>query len=978
MEKPVDLKRNSFREGNRDMRILDNMSKCYGCGACFNICPTDAICMEANSEGFLEPFIDEEKCISCGKCRKVCPAVNCEYPNEQTPDIFAFSAEEKILYDSSSGGMFTFLAEHILNMGGYVVGAAYDSEFYVNHVMIHSVKELDRIRRSKYLQSSTGDTYKKTKILLEKGENVLYSGCPCQIAGLLHFLEKDYDNLYTVDLLCHGVPSPGLFQEHLNNSFGGKEKIEDVEFRSREGWASLFRVKLKSGELRTSYADKSVYMQSFLQDINLRASCYQCQYSRVPRQGDVTIGDLWAARNFNLPFDYKKGVSVVLTNNTKGMTLCRDALIASRNKYYIQKLYGKEMVESCDTKLLNGNIFKPSTCNSNFAKRQQFFEYCSNMNFESAVHQTIHKYDVGLLLYMSSNYGSIMTNYSLYKTIRNTGRSVAVLDNLSPIGYEAVKFAKSGYMKLCSDFVEKDDWKASNQCFDTFVVGSDMAWNWDRLRVYPLYMMLGFVDQNKRKISYAPSFGTNKGERDIEENARMLYSYYLKRFDAISVREDYGVDMCRNIFGVQAKHVLDPVFLCDRNDWEELCAKSQLRFDEEYILAYVLDPTVSKRQVIVEAAKNLNKKLIVILDLAMNYETNKKKMNLDENVVKPDAVDWLAYFQHASYVITDSFHGACFSIMFEKKFVAIKNRMTQRFDSLGKQIGHPSLFYDTCTPLLGKTDIFAENIDYEDIRQRINMVRKESVEWLQSALNVEIKSYNDNNPTELISKIYKAFHDKLELSDRFKRSYAYEEGQKEEISNQIKNGKTWYDIICSRNDIVPENSKLKSIEKLSEYFSFLKVNFNNVIVLSGADECSIQWMKFVETSELPLRKDIKWRDSYVAVIDGNSVKIDEKSKEELNINYIFTAGHPKCSMEYVSGCLKVECMPLEQCKIRIKSKGFTEPTGAFKSEITVDNIDYSMNKTGINMVVINKETGKVIDSININTYSDGKLKINRS
>lgn len=99
------MKRNSFRESNRDMRILDNMSKCYGCGACFNICPTEAICMEANSEGFLEPFIDEEKCISCGKCRKVCPAVNCEYSNEQTPDIFAFSAEEKILYDSSSGGM---------------------------------------------------------------------------------------------------------------------------------------------------------------------------------------------------------------------------------------------------------------------------------------------------------------------------------------------------------------------------------------------------------------------------------------------------------------------------------------------------------------------------------------------------------------------------------------------------------------------------------------------------------------------------------------------------------------------------------------------------------------------------------------------------------------------------------------------------------------------------------------------------------
>lgn len=127
-----------------------------------------------------------------------------------------------------------------------------------------------------------------------------------------------------------------------------------------------------------------------------------------------------------------------------------------------------------------------------------------------------------------------------------------------------------------------------------------------------------------------------------------------------------------------------------------------------------------------------------------------------------------------------------------------------------------------------------------------------------------------------------------------------------------------------------------------------------------------------------LRKDIRWRESYVAIIDDGTVKIDEKSKEEININYTFAAGHPKCSMEYMDGHLKVDCMPLERCRIRVKSKGYTEPTGAYKSEIVVDNIDYSINKIGINVVVIDKETGKVDDSINVNTYSDGTLKINRS
>lgn len=660
------------------MRILDNIDACYGCGACFNICPAEAIHMENNTDGFLEPFVDEEKCISCGKCRKVCPSINCEYPNESIPDIFAFSAEEKILYDSSSGGIFTFLAEHILKAGGYVVGAAYDTEFYVNHVIIHGIGELDRIRRSKYLQSSTGDTYKRTKKLLEKGEIVLYSGCPCQIAGLLRFLGKDYDNLYTVDLVCHGVPSPKLFHEHLDNSFGGKERIDDVEFRSREGWASLFRVKLKSGEVKTLYNNKSVYMQSFLQDINLRASCFRCNYSKVPRQGDVTIGDLWAAGRFNLPFEYSKGVSVVLVNNKKGMTLCREALSTSTNKFHVQKLYGKEMEKTYDFSFLNTNIFKPSTSNSNFTRRQQFFECCSNMSFENAVHKTLHKYDIGLVLYMSGNYGSIVTNYALYRAISDTGKKAAVLNNLVPLDNEAIKFANSGYMKLCSDFMERDDWKTANQCFETFVVGSDMSWNWNlyRFSTYPIYLTLGFADDNKRKISYAPSFGTNKGEKDIGENARMLYSYYLKRFDAISVREDYGVDMCRELFDVQARQVLDPVFLCDEKVWSELGARSQIRFDEEYLLAYVLNPTESKRQLIIEAAKKLNKKLVVILDLEMNYESNRQRMNLDKNIVKPGVVDWLAYFQHASYVITDSFHGACFSIMFKKKFIAIKNRMT--------------------------------------------------------------------------------------------------------------------------------------------------------------------------------------------------------------------------------------------------------------------------------------------------------------
>ncbi len=956
------------------MEILDNMESCYGCGACFSVCPTGAIEMKENAEGFLEPVVDKVKCISCGRCRQVCPSVNCLYSNNSNPDIYAFSAEEKILYDSSSGGIFTFIAEHIIKAGGYVIGAAYDLDFSVKHIIIHNMEELDKIRRSKYLQSSTGNTFQRTKELLEQGNYVLYSGCPCQIAGLLRFLGKDYDNLYTVDVLCHGIPSPGLFQEHLKNSFGGVDDIEDVEFRSREGWASLFKVKLKNGQVRISYNNTSAYMQSFLQDINLRASCFQCQYSRLPRQGDMTIGDLWAAGSLNLSFEYRKGVSVVLLNNSKGIALFQDSLSGTEYEYHAQKIHGEDMENSCNIKILNENIFHSSTCNSNFTRRQKFFDDCTEMKFESAVHASLHKFDVGLMLFMSNNYGSIATNYALYRAINDMGKRTAVMDHLCRMGSEAIKFARE-HMDLCSGFMQKDDWQAANQCFKTFVVGSDMSWNWnmdwfDRILEF---MMLGFASENKRMISYAPCFGPKRG---MDEDMKVVCSHYLKRFEAISVREDYGVDMCWELFGVRAEQVIDPVFLCDRKVWDELGRKSQLKFDEEYLLAYILEPMPYKRQAILEAAKNLNKKLVVILDLYGNFENNKRAMNMDENVVRPGFIDWVAYFRNASCIITDSFHGVCFSIIYGKKFVAIKSRAKERFDSLAKLIECPFLFFEDSIPLLGKANIFAE-IDYDAVYEHIDSKRAESEKWLYSALNTEVKPKSGNDSTKVMLQLLKSLREKADIFNKLRMDYSYEEWQKREIAAQVKAGKTWLDIVLSRNNIVSTDSKLREINNLRDYFAILKADSKYVAVLSGRDECATHRGKFLEISGLPLRTDVQWRNSYVAVIDGGAVRVDEKSAKEINLNYEFVTGHPNYSVEYLDNKLKVCCEPLRYCKIKIKSRGFTESPGRDRSEIIVDNIDYSMNKIGLNIVVIDKETGGVADSININTYSDTGLKINR-
>ncbi len=960
------------------MRILDNMEACYGCGACANVCPTGAVSMKENAEGFMEPAIDAEKCVACGKCRQVCPAVNCRYPNDPEPDIYAFSAEEKLLYESSSGGIFTFLAECVLKKGGYVAGAAYDEKFRVNHIIIHHMEELDLLRRSKYLQSSTGDTFQRVKELLEEENYVLYSGSPCQIAGLLRFLGKSYEKLYTVDVLCHGVPSPKLFEEHLCNSYGGVEKIEDVEFRSREGWGTLFRVKLKNGEARTSYINRSVYLKSFLQDINLRASCFQCQYSRLPRQGDITIGDLWAAGEMKLSFEYKKGVSAVLLNNEKGRALFRESLSGSGYQFHSQKIYGKDADKNCDKRLLNTNIFYPSAAGSDVAKRREFFRNCKEQKFERAFYATQHKYDVGLILFMSDNYGSIATNYALYNAVNGLGKKAAVLEHWGRrMGDKAFKFAKR-HMKLTGDFMETGDWQAANWCFDTFIVGSDVSWNWRANRISHIfqYMMLGFADENKRMISYAPSFGGLEGKKDIDAESRALGAYSLNRFDAISVREDYGVDMCRDLFDVEATQVLDPVWICDKKIWNELSVMSQLKFEEEYLLAYILDPTPEKRQAILETAHRLNVKPVVILDQEFNTEAARRIMNLDEELVTPEFTDWLAYFQHAGYVITDSMHGTCFAALFGKKFVSIKNRSKERFTSLAEMLGCPELFYEDAKQLLGKTDIFKE-IDYEAVNRRIESKRAESLKWLRSALDIKVKQKSGNESTKLMLQLYDTLSEKTDLLNKMQTVYAYEEEQRMEISAQLKSGNTWLEIVCERNGMDAGNSEFREIGNLREYFAKLKANEKYVAVLSCKDECASQWGGFLEAVGLPLRKDVFWRNSYAAVIDGGVIRIDSKADNEINVNYEFVAGHSNYSVEYLDGRLKVCCEPLRYCKIKIKSKGYTVSPGRDRSEIIVDNIDYSMNKTGINIVVIDKEMGTVADSINVNTYADPGLRINR-
>lgn len=301
---------------------LNQKADCCGCGACAQNCPKKCITMEPDAEGFLYPAVDANSCVECGLCEKACPILKNARPEPEEVQAFVgYTKDSDLRQDSSSGGIFSVLAQEILSRGGAVFGAAFAEDFSVYHVMIESIDDLHRLRGSKYVQSRIEDTYQQAKSLLEQGKQVLFTGVSCQIAGLKAFLAKEYENLWTVDVLCHGVPSPRVWQRYCREQEvknGGK--LESVFFRDKHsGWRrySISMAFREGGDYcKQNAADP--YMRLFLSDLCLRPSCHSCRFKEFPRQSDLTIGDAWGIEKHMPDMDDDRGTSVVLVNSEKG------------------------------------------------------------------------------------------------------------------------------------------------------------------------------------------------------------------------------------------------------------------------------------------------------------------------------------------------------------------------------------------------------------------------------------------------------------------------------------------------------------------------------------------------------------------------------------------------------------------------------------------------------------------------------------
>lgn len=313
-------------ESKRSPKLCDNKT-CTGCSACFNACPVDAIKMNPHPvEGFYRPNIDDDKCIKCLKCEKSCPVINPVSPNDESKSIYAaWHLDEEIRTNSSSGGAFSALAQSILEQGGMVIGAAYDNSLHLRHIIIENQNDLKKLRASKYFLSEVGDIYKHAISELKVGKKVLFCGTPCQIAGFRAFLGNNhYDNLFLVDFICHGVPSPLFFHTYLKwieNKYG---EIKDFKFRNKnKGWYDALRIAI--GKERNVMRGKyDSYWIGFNDNITLQESCYDCKFLGRKRNSDITIGDFWGIGK-RIPFGQKneieKGVSMIMVNTPNGKLL---------------------------------------------------------------------------------------------------------------------------------------------------------------------------------------------------------------------------------------------------------------------------------------------------------------------------------------------------------------------------------------------------------------------------------------------------------------------------------------------------------------------------------------------------------------------------------------------------------------------------------------------------------------------------------
>lgn len=721
-------------EDTKKNNITSNIQECCGCAACANICPTGAIRIIQDKEGFYKPHIDETKCISCGKCKNICPVEHNTYKNFEKPKVYAAMANDEIRLQSSSGGAFSIIAEEILNNKGVICGASFDNNWRVEHIIINNKEDLQKLRKSKYVQSYISENLlKQIKDYLNSERIVLFTGVPCQVAGLLNYLGKTYPNLYTIDLICAYAPSPKVFDMYLSENFD-KTTITNINFRDKKavGWdCSTLKIEFKNN----SIFDKK-YTIPYLDRLFKGSQCENCKFKKFPRPADFTIGDYWGIDKFTKNMNDKKGTSAILLNTQKAEEL----FYKIKNKFSkLKEMPFNSVSWQIDVK---HRIPKTPAC-------KKFYKDIDEKSYNTNIKESVKDTNVGITnWWFINNRGAILTNYALNEMVKSLGYNALTINYVTPFERKNFKnsYAKDfaeKYLKLTRWINTKQDLRRLNNEISTFICGSDQIFRYYPCKVHDMLYYFPWVDADKNKlISYAASFAVNTFEAD--KNQTELVKHYLRRFDAHSVREYDGVDLMHSAFGINCEQVLDPVFCIDKQKYDILAEKSTDKLSEDFIAYYIMWPTKENLKIVEHIKKINNVKKAIYLNPPMSIE------------------NWLWYIKNAKFIVTDSFHATCFSLIFNKQFAVIprETEYPSRFKTLDELSGlHNRFFYNNNK--IYDVDYLLEPIDYTKYNSRIGKEISRSINWLKNTLEMpKTKILTDEQ--RMYDAIIQDFHDNID------------------------------------------------------------------------------------------------------------------------------------------------------------------------------------------------------------------------
>ena len=714
--------------------------ECTGCAACEIICPKCVIQMEPDQEGFLKPCVEIDKCTECQLCVQTCPQLNMKKNNDPNPPCYAVKADDEILTVSSSGGAFTVLADYVFERGGYVCGAAFDEDFRgVSHIMISDKNDMYRLRGSKYVYSKPSSIYKEIKKKLDEGKWVLYCSTPCQVAALNSYLDPmKYDSLITVDLLCGGVPSEKLFKMYMDEISGNK-KVSSVSFRPKKyGWNySGIETSYEDGSTHMIHSMRDPYLKGFMNWLYVGNACANCYFAEPPRHGDFSIGDFWNISRFTDQVDDSNGVSCMLVNNKKSEKIFETI----KSKYSFVKKMPLSFLKRFN---------RLQRVRNHHLARSRFFDLIRRgFPLEKAVDYSLNwKFDVALTgCWTVRNYGGELTYFALYNIIKDMGYTVIMVErriNLSnydtpnPSIFNINPYPFYDISRIHKTFTDQ---RELNARVKNFVLGSDQVWNYELMREESIKSYtFDYVADYRKKICYATSFGMPQFTGN--DNQKAEFSKLISSFDYLSVREKSGINILKIDFNLNAEWTIDPVFVVEKKHIEHLLNNANCKVNGQYVFTYFIHLNESKSN-IETIANNLNMGLINTIDIDKVINNHPSLANWKytyEGNCKLE--NWLYYLVNSSYIVTDSFHAICLSIVFKKPFIFIKGHLDYdcenggRVDSILGYLGLKDRIADTVADAIDRK-LYLIDIDYDLVYRILEPERERSLNWLKNAIDAE-------------------------------------------------------------------------------------------------------------------------------------------------------------------------------------------------------------------------------------------------